>query len=159
MIVILYDNLGLFGGIVPWHSSAWNIHGGGQEVCDMSHVLLIMTELHVGATGLFFHTDTDCFQGDVCSYNFCEFQICILIALIAVWHSYFFVAHSCIIWFDGCTDPAVKSFAWFTEHLHRWNSATRKQFVQTKMQFLFAWVWASNLFGKYAITLFWLSSS
>jgi hypothetical protein len=51
---------------------------------------------------VYFSTLTpDCFQGDVCSYNFCEFQICILIALIAVLHSYFCVAHSCIIWFDG----------------------------------------------------------
>jgi hypothetical protein len=109
--------------------------------------------------GYFSTLTPDCFQGDLCSYNFCEFQICLLITWIAVWHSYFCVAHSCIIWFDGCTDPAVKSFAWFTEHLHSWNSVTRKQFVQTKMQFLFAWVWAASLFGKYAITLFWLSSS
>jgi hypothetical protein len=63
MIVIMYDNVGLFGGIVPWYSSAWNIHGRGQEVCDLSHVLLIMTDLRVGATGLFFHTDTRLFSG------------------------------------------------------------------------------------------------
>lgn len=81
MIVIMYDNVGLFGGIVPWYSSAWNIHGRGQEVCDLSHVLLIMTELHLGATGLFFHTDTWLFSGDVCSYNFCEFQICLCFCL------------------------------------------------------------------------------